>query len=71
MALTDEALAEFICPYDVAMGLRFLATATPERRAVYERMVEVVNEIDLWEAGVGPKPTGVIICGPKQIRSAR
>lgn len=69
--MTNEALADFLCPDDPATGLRIVVeTLTPEKRAAYERMAEVCDEIALWEAGVGPKPLGVILCGPKQIRRA-
>jgi hypothetical protein len=69
--MTDEQLAEFLCPDDPALGLRIVTeTMTPERRATYERMAEVVDEIGLYEAGVGTKPKGVILCGPKQIKRA-
>lgn len=69
--MTDEEMAAYICPDDVALGLRAVATYTPERRAVIERMAEVEGELMLWQAGVGKKPEGVIICGKREIRFAR
>lgn len=35
---------------------------TPEKRALYERMADVYLELQLWEACLGPKPQGVIVC---------
>lgn len=63
--MTDLELAQF-------MGVREsdLALLSAERRATYEAMAEKYNEICLYEAGLGPKPAGVILCGPKQVRLA-
>jgi hypothetical protein len=69
--MTDLELARFLCPDDVELGVRFVVKATPEKRAAYERMSEVCDEIELHAAGVGPKPRGVIMCGPKQVRFTR
>lgn len=69
--MTDEELAAARCPDDAATGLRIVATFTPEKRATYERLVTLGDEINLWSAGVGPKPAGVIVCGPRQIRAGR
>lgn len=67
--MTDADLCAFL-GLTPAEGSTVIPRLTPERRAVYERMAEVCDEIHMWEAGVGPKPTGVILCGPKQIRKA-
>ena len=42
----------------------------PNKRAVMVRLIEVGREANLWTAGLGPKPAGAILCGPKQIRKA-
>ena len=65
--MTDEELAVYLCPDDVPLGLKIVA-AQPERRALWERMHEVEGEIALWQAGLGPKPSGVIVCGPREVR---
>ena len=40
-----------------------MATVTPEKRALYNKMASLETEVELWQAGLGPKPEGVIICG--------
>lgn len=67
--LTDAELTEFLAltPEEAAI---IFAKITPEKRAVWERMAEVYGEIVLWEAGVGRKPSGVILCGKQQVRGA-
>jgi hypothetical protein len=63
--MTDAELAEFLTPDDVALGLKIVGRMTLEKRATYERMSSVVDEIALWEAGLGPKPQGVIMTTPR------
>lgn len=61
--MTDAELTKYLGfkPEDDQMKVaRFIAELSPERRALYDRMYEV----DLWTAGVGPKPEGVIVCKP-------
>lgn len=67
--MTDDELAAYLCPDDIETGHKIIA-AQPERRALWERMHEVENEVALWQAGLGPKPTDVILCGPKEIKGA-
>ena len=43
---------------------------SPEHRARIEEMAAKVAEIELYDAGLGPKPDGVIVCGPRQVRGA-
>ncbi len=59
--MTDTELASFLClsPDEAA---KILPKLSPERRAAYERMAEVTLELNLWQAGLGPKPSGVIVC---------
>lgn len=62
--MTDEQLAAYLgLTLDPARD-QILANITPEARAVYERMAEVETEIALWQQGLAPKPTGVILCAP-------
>lgn len=69
--MEDAAFLEFCFPGEsIADPERLLATFTPEKRATIERMAELVDEIALWQAGVGEKPRDAIICGPKQVRLA-
>lgn len=69
--MSDAELAEYcgFKPTDNQEAVaRFIADLSPDRRALYDRMREVEFEASLWAAGLGPKPTGVIICGPREIR---
>lgn len=68
--MKDEEMAIFVCPDNPCLGLQIVATLPSTKRALFERMGELEGEIALWSAGLGPKPTGVILCGPKQIRGA-
>lgn len=43
-------------------GLAIIANMLPEKRAAYERLSRIGDELNLWTAGVGPKPAGVIVC---------
>jgi hypothetical protein len=62
MMMTDAALGRALAP-DANPGVQLrLVQALGDRRGVYERLIEVSDEIGLWEAGVGPKPIGVIVC---------
>ena len=38
---------------------------TAKQRATYERMANVCIELDLWQAGLAPKPENVIVCSPR------
>jgi hypothetical protein len=61
MMMTDAALGRALAP-DANPGVqRELVQALGARRGVYAHLVEVSDELGLWEAGVGPKPPGVII----------
>ncbi len=70
MAMTDDELADFLGIKGKQGCAVILANITPEKRATYERMREVETEVHLWQRGVGPKPEGVIICGPREVRGA-
>jgi hypothetical protein len=60
--MTDDDLAIFcgLAPGDPARE-KFIATLTPERRALFERMAGLETEVTLWQQGLGPKPAGVLI----------
>lgn len=66
--MTDDELAAWLnlTPAEAAI---IIPKLTPERRATYERMAGVYNEVVLWEAGVGPLPAGVIVCRPRRGKS--
>lgn len=67
--MTDEELRAFI-------------NVTPEQfekmrdyieknRPIYEAMNKLIDDVELWQKGLGPKPTNAIICGPREVRGAR
>lgn len=58
--MNDTELAEYLhlTPAEAEIVIPKL---TPQRRALYDRMKQVELESELWAAGVGPKPQGVLI----------
>jgi hypothetical protein len=60
--MTDLELAKFLGMADDGRWPKAIASLEPKKRALYERMAVVTMEIELYDAGLGPKPTGVIIC---------
>lgn len=68
--MTDEELRKFInvTPDEFE---KIKPNITPAQRATYEAMNKLCNDIELWQAGLGPKPTNAIICGPREVRGGR
>lgn len=62
--MTDAELLEYLGLPDGPDEQAFIANLSATHRATYERMHEVEGDIKLWQEGVGPKPTGVILCYP-------
>jgi hypothetical protein len=60
--MTDAELQVFLGIAGKKGCAEIMASITPEQRAVYDRMADVEREIELWQAGLGPKPEGVIVC---------
>lgn len=60
--MIDAELAKYLGVDDHPNWPRFVAKLDPVRRATYERMAQVEHELNLWTAGLGPKPEGVIVC---------
>lgn len=72
--MTDDELIEYLGlrAYSEPTRAKFIAEMTKESRETYDRMREAEQDIKLWQEGVGPKPTGVILCHdhtPKRRRS--
>jgi hypothetical protein len=65
--MTDEELAQGLglTPAEAAILLPRLAA---QERAMYERLLELGNKLDLWQAGLGPKPVDVIMCRDRKGR---
>ena len=59
--LSDAELGAELCPDNPAQGAIVAARLTPEKRAGYERLIAVGRDLQLWEAGLGPMPAGVIV----------
>lgn len=60
--MTDDELLEYLGLPEGPTERLYIANLPPRSRAAYERMKVVEEDIKLWQAGVGPKPTGVILC---------
>lgn len=58
--MTDAELAVYLnlTPAEAAI---VIPQVSPEKRALYDRMRELEVEVALWDAGLGPKPQGVLI----------
>ncbi len=63
--MDDESFAKAM-----NLSLEEVAKLTPGMRASAERLIQVGDELNLHQAGLGPMPPGVIACGPKQIKGA-
>lgn len=59
--MEDEALAEFLGIKNDTRWPAAIAALSSEKRAAYEHMATVCVELDLWQAGLGPKPAGVLV----------
>lgn len=57
--MTDEDLAR-----DLNIPVELVPKITAEKRVMYERLIGLSDELTLWQAGVAPKPKGVIVCMP-------
>ena len=60
--VTDLELAKFLGIADDERWPRAIVKMDTKTRAAYERLAQVVMELNLWQAGLGPKPKGVIVC---------
>lgn len=66
--MSDAALEVFLGIAGTKQCAAIMAGITPEQRATYEEMLRVDRELALWEAGLGPKPAGVIVCRERRGR---
>lgn len=60
--MNDSELADYLCIKDMPDWRSFVAAMPDHQRAAYDNLKRVEEDIKLWQAGVGPKPTGVILC---------
>lgn len=63
--MTDAELAAF-----TNLLVEDVARLDPAYRRRLEAMAEKASEVELYAAGRGPMPEGVIVCGPRQITAA-
>jgi hypothetical protein len=59
--MTDDELAKFLGIEGHPKADAVIAGLSPEKRATFDRMATIEVEVDLWQQGLGPKPTGVLI----------
>lgn len=60
--MTDDELSKLLgIAEDDPRKDKAIASISPKKRALYERMASVGMEVELWQAGLGPKPKGVLI----------
>lgn len=70
--MTDDEMATFCgLAQDDQLRAKFAATLTPEKRALFERMANLEMEGNLWTAGLGPKPAGVLLDTERDIKRRR
>lgn len=71
--MTDEQLLDFlgVAKETPENRAKLLRSITPAKRAVYEQMAGLETELAVWEMGLGPKPTGVLIDSVKSVRRRR
>jgi len=69
--MTDRQLAVYLGIIDHPKWPEVVASLTANQRAVYERMSTLETEIQLWQEGLGPKPSGVLIDGARTPAQAR
>ena len=59
--MNDAELAKYLNIETEPFCGKFIASMTPQKRATFERMADVEIEVDLWQQGLAPKPTDVLI----------
>jgi hypothetical protein len=60
--MRDFELAKFLGIAADERWPRAIGKLDPKTRATYERLANVTTEINLWQAGLGPRPINVILC---------
>lgn len=69
--MSDEELAAFLGIAGHPKRHAVIAALSPAKRALFDRMAGLEMEVELWQAGLGPKPTGVLIDTERTIRPDR
>lgn len=68
--MTDSELAEYL-HLTTAQALIVIPKISPTRRELYAKMRQIEVEAELWAAGLGPKPQGVLIDTERSARRRR
>lgn len=69
--MTDAELIKFLGIDGEPKAQALVDRLSPAKRSAYERMASLESDIALWQAGFGPKPTGVLMDFPRKGRSFR
>lgn len=64
--MTDEEMADFLGFGNDPMRIDAVKALPSEQRALFERMATLDTEVELWRAGLGPKPQGVLMDFPSR-----
>jgi hypothetical protein len=59
--MTDEELAKFLGIENEPKRAKVIASLSENKRKLFERMATLEIEVKLWQEGLGPKPTGVLL----------
>lgn len=68
--MTDAELAAFLGLSEIEAA-RIIPKLTDWQREGYEAMAGLESEISLWQAGLGRKPRGAILCRASRFSGAR
>lgn len=69
--MTDEQLAQYLGISDSPKWPAVVRGLHPGVRATYERMAQLEVEIGLWQQGLGPKPSGVLLTSARTPANAK
>jgi hypothetical protein len=64
--VSDEELIRYLGLAGEPKAQRVIANLTPAKRACYERMASLETDLFLWENGLGPRPSNVLIDYPRK-----
>lgn len=64
--MTDEQMADFLGFGDDPRRIEAVQKLPPQQRALFERMASLDTEVELWRAGLGPKPESVLMDFPRK-----
>jgi hypothetical protein len=71
VAMADDEMAAFLGIKGHPKEAACIAALAPEKRALFDRMAEVAMEAELYAAGLGPYPKGVLLDFDRPARRKR